>query len=110
MSDPLLQTKETWMNVGSMRTDYTKGKLAETNILNNPINQFQCWLKEAIENPLVGEANAMTLATTTKEGFPNARVVLLKGLNERGFMFYVSVCVSYPHQLQRCLIIPSDRV
>lgn len=57
----------------------------------NPINQFSKWLEEAKKNPTIIEPTAMSLATSTKDGMPSVRMVLLKGLDERGFVFYTNL-------------------
>ncbi|MEM7618015.1 MAG: pyridoxamine 5'-phosphate oxidase family protein, partial [Pseudomonadota bacterium] len=55
----------------------------------NPYSLFQEWLSMAEEREL-NDPNAMCLATSTKDGMPSARMVLLKGLDERGFVFYTN--------------------
>lgn len=57
----------------------------------NPINQFSKWLEEAKKNPTIIEPTAMSLATSTKDGTPSVRMLLLKGLDERGFVFYTNL-------------------
>lgn len=54
----------------------------------DPIKQFGSWFDQATKCPEVGEANAMCLATATKDGHPSARMVLLKGYSEEGFCFF----------------------
>ncbi len=71
----------------NLRQEYSSEKLSEKDVAKDPIKQFGFWLKEAIEAG-VFEPNAMTLATTTIDRKPSARIVLLKGYEERGFMFY----------------------
>ncbi|XP_043910908.1 pyridoxine-5'-phosphate oxidase [Protopterus annectens] len=56
----------------------------------DPIKQFAEWFKEVAACPSIGEANAMCLATCTKDGRPSARVVLLKGFGEDGFKFFTN--------------------
>lgn len=63
--------------------------LSEDSVSLDPITQFAIWMSEAIESNLL-EPNAMTLATASKEGIPSARTVLLKGFDERGFVFYTN--------------------
>ena len=58
--------------------------------IEHPINQFQRWMREA-EGSEPGDANAMTLATSTADGVPSARMVLLKGADEAGFVFYTNL-------------------
>ena len=73
----------------SLRSNYALSGLNETDLLDTPFQQFQLWLKQAIAAELP-EPNAMTLATLSKEGKPIARMVLLKGLDEKGFVFYTN--------------------
>jgi len=73
----------------NLRQDYSAASLSETTININPIKQFDTWFNEAIEAKLP-EPNAMTLATATHDGRPSARVVLLKGFDVNGFVFYTN--------------------
>jgi pyridoxamine 5'-phosphate oxidase len=57
--------------------------------LTDPIQQFQEWFDAAIHAGLK-EPNAMTLATSTRNGHPSARIVLLKGFDQRGFVFFTN--------------------
>lgn len=75
--------------LAAMREDYQKGGLSEADVGGDPIAQFKHWLDAAIEGG-VYEPNAMTLATVDKDGKPSARIVLLKGLDERGLAFYTN--------------------
>ena len=75
------------MSVTDRRLEYTRGGLEEQDLDPDPIRQFATWFAEA-EAAGVPEPNAMTVATATRDGRPSARVVLLKGLDERGFVFY----------------------
>ena len=73
----------------NLRQNYTREQLNETEVDPNPLKQFQRWFEQAIAAELP-EPNAMTLATATSNGIPSARIVLLKGLDERGFAFYTN--------------------
>jgi pyridoxamine 5'-phosphate oxidase len=73
----------------NLRQDYSAASLSEDTINSNPIKQFDSWFNEAIEAKL-HEPNAMTLATATHDGRPSARIVLLKGFDNSGFMFYTN--------------------
>ncbi|HEX8184572.1 MAG TPA: pyridoxal 5'-phosphate synthase, partial [Blastocatellia bacterium] len=64
-------------------------ELIESDVDPNPFKQFQQWFEQA-EAAGSKLPNAMTLATATKEGVPSARMVLLKGFDERGFVFYTN--------------------
>ena len=76
-------------NIANIRSDYRLSSLSEDDISDTPGVQFQKWLNEAIESE-ISEVNAMTLATCNKEGRPDARIVLLKGLVEEGYMFFTN--------------------
>jgi pyridoxamine 5'-phosphate oxidase len=73
----------------NLRQDYSAATLLENSTKADPINQFEQWFNEALAAKLP-EPNAMTLATATTAGKPSARVVLLKGFNHGGFMFYTN--------------------
>jgi pyridoxamine 5'-phosphate oxidase len=72
-----------------LRNEYAFGKLEEKNISKNPFDQFEKWLQLAVASK-VGEPNAMTLATISKEGFPDARIVLLRDFGPQGFSFFTN--------------------
>ncbi len=73
----------------SIRTSYDRGELIESAVDPDPIAQFQTWLADALRID-AHEPNAMTLATVDAAGGPNARVVLLRGVDARGFVFYTN--------------------
>ena len=75
--------------VADLRKEYTRSGLHESDAHPNPVDQFRKWFEEALSAGL-HEPNAMTLATTTPDGRPSARVVLLKGYDDRGFVFYTN--------------------
>ncbi len=75
------------MTLADLRKDYCLAGLVETDLARDPFRQFEKWFQEA-EAAKLGEPNAMTLATATREGRPSARTVLLKGLDGRGFVFF----------------------
>jgi pyridoxamine 5'-phosphate oxidase len=75
------------MKVAGVRREYGRAGLSEEDLAADPIDQFQRWLDQAMAaDPQ--EFTAMTLATADGAGRPSARVVLLKGVDERGFVFY----------------------
>jgi pyridoxamine 5'-phosphate oxidase len=80
------------MSLADLRREYASGGLRRTDLDANPIKQFQKWFAQAeialAQNQL--DVNAGTLATADKNGIPSARVVLLKGLDERGFTFFTN--------------------
>ncbi len=75
--------------IARIRTDYKKGALDEAHSQTDPVEQFSRWWNEAIGAQLP-EPNAMTLATAGADGAPAARIVLLKGFDARGFVFYTN--------------------
>lgn len=77
------------MSIAELRREYAQRELRMDDVEDDPITQFQQWFDEALEADL-DEPNAMTLATATPEGRPSARIVLLKGVDERGFAFYTN--------------------
>ena len=78
------------MDASSLRKEYTSAGLDKADVDPDPIVQFHEWFEKVIEADL-HEPNAMILATaTTTEGKPSARTVLLKGYDERGFVFYTN--------------------
>ena len=59
--------------------------------MSDPIKIFSHWFEEAKNSPVIFDATAMTLATVGKDGKPSLRAVLLKGFDERGFVFYTNM-------------------
>jgi pyridoxamine 5'-phosphate oxidase len=76
-------------NVADLRLDYKMKSLDSTDVTTNPFTQFNLWFEEALQSA-IREPNAMVIATADKSGVPNARVVLLKGFDENGFVFYTN--------------------
>lgn len=77
------------MNLAELRREYTKGGLRRADLDPQPLVQFQKWFEEALNSQLL-EPSAMTLATVEADGRPSARIVLLKGADERGFLFFTN--------------------
>ncbi len=77
------------MNIADLRQEYMRTGLAEADAHADPLLQFERWFKDALaaQLPL---ANAMTLATVSPGGAPDARIVLLKGVDDGGFVFYTN--------------------
>ena len=77
------------MNTDKLRREYSthKGNLLEENVLPDPFTQFERWFADAVDAKL-DLPDAMTVATATKDGVPSARMVVLRGFDERGFCFY----------------------
>lgn len=72
-----------------MRNEYMRASLDEADAAADPLTQFQRWFDEAVRAELP-TPNAMTLATVAADGTPGARIVLLKGADQRGFVFYTN--------------------
>lgn len=77
------------MTISERRKDYTLSNLREDEVDPNAIRQFERWFDEAMKAG-VSEPDAMTLATATPDGRPSARVVLLRGVDDRGFVFFTN--------------------
>ena len=77
------------ITIADLRKEYSSQSLLEKDVAADPIEQFAKWWQEAV-NSQIDEANAMTLATATCDGLPSARIVLLKGFNEKGFIFFTN--------------------
>ena len=75
--------------VADLRREYTRAGLHESDLDPDPVEQFRRWFEEALAADL-HEPNAVTLATATPDGKPSARTLLLKGFDERGFVFYTN--------------------
>lgn len=75
--------------IADIRKDYKLRSLLEKDVEANAIRQFDKWWQEAIHSE-IDEVNAMTLATASADGIPAARIVLLKGYDERGFVFFTN--------------------
>ncbi len=71
------------------RIDYQKSILLESQAALNPFEQFNVWLKEA-ETAGIQDFNAFTLSTVGSNGFPHARIVLLRGIDQGGFVFFTN--------------------
>jgi pyridoxamine 5'-phosphate oxidase len=76
-------------DLARVRKEYSRHALSETDVDLNPFVQFNRWLQEALSSRLP-EPNAMALATATGEGKPSVRMVLLKGYDDRGFVFFTN--------------------
>lgn len=107
-------------DLSNYRKSYEKSELLESTIPEDPMNLFQRWFFETKEQGGVDEVNAMTVATIGLDGFPKARVVLLKQYTYEGFIFYTNynsekgksilnnpkVCLSFFwHSVERQVII-----
>lgn len=77
------------MSISSIRKDYQLQSLELTDVAATPVLQFDKWWNEAVSSS-IEEVNAMTLATVNPDGKPAARIVLLKGFDENGFIFFTN--------------------
>ena len=87
------------MNIADLRQEYMRAGLSESEVDRDPMRQFERWFEDALraELPLV---NAMTLATVGAAGKPSARVVLLKGVEGGGFVFYTNYASRKARELE----------
>jgi len=76
-------------NIADIRRDYQLRTLLEKDMAADPFKQFNSWWDDAITSE-IDEINAMTLATASATGIPSARIVLLKSVNEDGFVFFTN--------------------
>jgi pyridoxamine 5'-phosphate oxidase len=84
MSDT--QTNEHGLAIADLRREYSLEGLDEGDLDPSPFRQFERWFRQAMDAQVL-ETNAMTLATATRDGVPSARIVLLKGMDDDGFVF-----------------------
>lgn len=82
--------RESIVNIESSRASYDGGELLEANVAADPLVQLHAWLELAYAHPEVPEANAMCISTVASDGGPSSRMVLLRGLDARGLVFYTS--------------------
>jgi pyridoxamine 5'-phosphate oxidase len=77
------------LDLATLRREYDTAGLRRADLHHDPIEQFATWFSTALNSGLP-DANAISLATATHDGKPSARVVLLKGFDQRGFVFYTN--------------------
>ncbi len=94
--------------LADLRREYASRALTEADADDDPIQQFSLWFGEALKSELL-DTNAMTLATASREGHPSARIVLLKGFDEAGFVFFTNYESAKAHDLddnpRACLLM-----
>jgi pyridoxamine 5'-phosphate oxidase len=88
------------MTIADLRQEYMRSGISETQADADPIRQFERWFEDAMQAGLP-LANAMTLATVTPSGAPSARIVLLKGVERGGFLFYTNYLSRKGRELER---------
>jgi len=76
-------------SIADIRKDYRLRSLNEHEVAGNPVTQFGLWWADAVSSQ-IDEVNAMTLATCDSDGNPSARILLLKGIEENGFVFFTN--------------------
>lgn len=93
--------------LADIRKDYRMQTLLETDVAPDPFTQFNAWWADAVKSE-IEEINAMTLATASVTGQPSARIVLLKALTDKGFVFYTNYNSAKGQELaanpQACLV------
>jgi pyridoxamine 5'-phosphate oxidase len=77
------------MSISDLRREYTLTGLHERDLDSNPFRQFGKWFQQALSAELL-DANAMTVATSSRDGKPSARIMLLKDFDEKGFVFFTN--------------------
>ena len=86
------------MSIADIRKDYQLKSLSEHEVDQNPFTQFSVWWNEAVQSE-IDEVNAMALSTVTSAGKPSSRIVLLKGYDEQGFVFFTNYSSDKGQQL-----------
>lgn len=84
-----IQNKSIRQLVANFRNEYVSDGIDEKDVMKDPILQFEKWFSDAVNNK-INEPNVMHLATTGINGRPSGRIVLLKGFDESGFVFYTN--------------------
>jgi len=84
--------------LADLRKNYSLGSLDAADVDPDPIRQFQTWFAQALDAKLP-EPNAMTVATVDGAGRPSARILLIKGVDERGFVFFTNYASRKGHEL-----------
>lgn len=107
------------MDLSGVRREYRLAKLTEQDVLDDPMAQFEVWLKDAIDANMK-DPTAMVVATVDAEGQPSQRIVLLKQSDENGFVFFTNlgsrkaqelkqndkICLHFPwHNMERQVIV-----
>ena len=76
-------------SIADLRQEYSRQSLLESDVAADPIEQFEKWWQQVLKSEIT-EPNAMTLATASSDGMPSARIVLLKGFDKKGFVFFTN--------------------
>lgn len=86
-------------SLANIRLEYARHSLSEQDVHIDPINQFKTWMEEALDAKVM-EPTAMNLATSSPDGVPTSRIMLLKEVNEKGFVFFSNYQSSKGKQLE----------
>ena len=86
------------IKLDDLRREYSSRELTRASVSDDPFTQFTAWMNEAL-NSQVLDANAMTVSTVDAVGKPSSRVVLLKGFDSRGFVFFTNYLSSKARDL-----------
>lgn len=86
--------------ISDIRKDYMMHTLEQGDVAADPTNQFTRWWEDALKSE-IDEINAFTLATSSAEAKPSARIVLLKDYDEKGFVFFTNYTSNKGHQLSQ---------
>ena len=86
-------------SIADIRKDYSLKTLNESDVLDNPFEQFSVWWNDAVASD-IDEVNAMNLATINQQLKPTSRTVLLKGFDDNGFIFFTNYNSSKGHQIE----------
>jgi pyridoxamine 5'-phosphate oxidase len=81
--------KELINYLNEIRRNFSGNPLRSSSVKEDPIEQFQIWLEEAVNSQLI-DPNAMSITTVNENGQPSTRIVYLRGINEKGFVFYTN--------------------
>lgn len=85
--------------ISEIREEYREDGIVKSDLFDDPIDQFNQWMKEALDAG-IEQPNAMTLATSTREGRPSARIVLLKEVTNQGFIFFTNYSSQKSRELE----------
>ena len=77
------------MSIADLRKDYSRMSLTESDLLDNPIEQFSIWFEQALSAE-IAEPNAMCLSTVAPDNRPSSRIVLIKNIDARGFTWFTN--------------------
>lgn len=89
-----------WRYLASIRRDYGNLALDEQSLADNPFDQFKAWFEESYSSER-SDPSAMMLSTVDEQGFPDARIVLLKGIEDDAFVFFTNYQSKKGQQLQK---------